>query len=229
MENQQDPIASIAQQLQTKSYVKQEAYRQLCKAFLNLQDEASKVIDQVNTKLESKDEDISMQVISISDQEFHIKVAGELLIFIMHTNIITLDDEHRLNKSQYVHEAPHRRYLGQINVYNFMSDSLKFNRLGDPGYLLSRFFINCEAHFLVEGERQLNFMFENVSNTPVSPTDLSIFIQILISQALESDLISPPFPTIRTISLNQKIEKTQALGGGQKVGFQMSYQQDTES
>jgi hypothetical protein len=42
--------------------------------------------------------------------------------------------------------------------------------------------------------------------------------------AIDNDLIAPPFPDLRAITLNQKLERTQELGAGQKIGFQMSYQ-----
>ncbi len=154
-----------------------------------------------------------------------MKIAGDLLVFLLHTNIVTLDPEHGVNKSPYVMESPERRYLGQINVYNFMADSFKYNRLNDPGYLLARLFVNCENHFLVEGDGQLGYMFNDISQHTLEEADISIFIQLLIVRAIDSDLVSPPFPTLRSITLNQKLGMTSALGMGQKIGFQMSYEE----
>lgn len=228
MSDNQNPIEHIAGLIETKSAVKQEAYRKLCSNFKLLEKEAKTVVKQINEKITKKDKDIILEVEHISEQEFHIKVAGDLLIFIMHTNIIVLDQGHGFNKSPYTQANPANKYLGQINVYNFMADSLKFNRINDPGYLLARLFINHEGRFLVEGERQLNFMFESVSEKPISNFDLNIITQLVISQSIDNDLITSPFPNIRVISLNQKIEKTQALGAGYKIGFQMSYQQKME-
>jgi hypothetical protein len=36
--------------------------------------------------------------------------------------------------------------------------------------------------------------------------------------------MAPPFPQVQFITLMQKNEKTQEMGGGQKIGFKMSYQ-----
>lgn len=228
MSQLQDPIKHIANLIETKSAIKQQTYRNLCKIFKDLEKESRKVVKKINESLTSKDKDVSLSVDKIGEHEFHVKVAGDLLVFIMHTNIIVLDDEHGYSKSEYVKENEMRKFLGQINVYNFMADSFKFNRLNDPGYLIARIFVNVENHFLVEGERQLSFMFEQVSQKPISNTDLNIISQLVISQSIDNDLITSPFPAIRVISLNQKIEKTQALGGGYKIGFQMSYQQKME-
>lgn len=219
--NQQDPLSYIAHQLHTKSSVKQKTYKNLCHTFRQLERQTKAVTEQINLKIKDLREDVTVKMTRENPQEFHLKVAGDLLVFVMHTNIITLDKAHGYNKSKYVEEDGYRRYLGQINVYNFMADSFRYNRLNDPGYLLSRLFINHENHFLVEGERQLDFMYEEVSSKPVEPSDLSIFIQLLITQAIESDLITPAFPDIRAISVREKLEKTQQLGAGSKIGFQM--------
>lgn len=228
MKNEQDPFVHIAEQLENKSVVKQEAYRNLCNSFKAMEKRAKAIVKKINDKIKDKDKDISITVTKVNAREFHIKIAGDLLVFIMHTNIIVLNKEHGASKSEHVEENPMRKYLGQINVYNFMADSLKFHRLNDPGYLVSRIFINCQNHFLVEGDGPLNFMFENVSPNPITDADIDILIQLIITKAIDTDLISPPFPEIRMITLNQKLQKTEALGAGAKIGFQMSYQQTVQ-
>jgi len=223
---QQDPTKYIAELLLSKSGIKQTTYRNVCHAFKALKEEAAKLIDIINENTTSKDSEIVLSVETISDQEFHVKVAGDLLVFFLHTNIITLGPDYSYNKSEYVKQDPNRRYLGQINVYNFMADSFKYNRLHDPGYLLARVLVNHEKHFIVEGDRQVNFMFEKVSTKPIEQTDLNILIQLIITQAIENDLVAPPFPQIRGITVQQKMAKTESLGAGNKIGFQMSSQQD---
>lgn len=228
MKQEQDPFLHIAEQLETKSVVKQEAYRNLCNTFKAMESRAKFIVKRINEGLKNKDKDISINVTKVNAREFHITVAGDLLVFLMHTNIIVLNKEHGASKSEHIEENPMRKYLGQINVYNFMADSLKFHRLNDPGYLISRIFINCQNHFLVEGDGQLNFMFEKISSKEISETDIDILIQLIITQAIDNDLVSPPFPQIRAITLNQKLQKTEALGAGSKIGFQMAYQQKVE-
>lgn len=225
----QDPIAHISELLLTKSGVKQVTYRNICQVFKLLKKEAIKLIETINAQTDTKDEDITLSVNEISDQEFHVKVAGDLLVFFLHTNIITLSEDYAFNKSSYVQGNAARKYLGQINVYNFMADSLKYNRLNDPGYLLARLMVNFENRFIVEGDRQINFMFESVSEKPLEKTDLSILIQLIITQAINNDLVVPPFQKIRNISLQQKLLQSELMGAGnKKIGFQMSSQQDVE-
>ncbi|WP_436515883.1 hypothetical protein [Ekhidna sp. To15] len=224
-----DPTENIVEILLNKSTVKQKTYRNVCTAFKQMEEEARLLIDVINAKTTERDQDIKLNVESVGEQEFHIQVAGDLLVFVLHTNIITLPEDYDYNKSSYVADQPDRKYLGQINVYNFMADSFEFNRLNDPGYLLARLLINSENHFIVEGDRQVDFMFESASVKPLEKVDLDILIKLIISQAADNDLVVPPFPNIRKITVREKLEKTQSLGAGNKIGFQMSYQNDTKS
>jgi len=228
MNKTQNPIARIAHLIETKSNIKQQIYRQLCETFKVMKQEAKKVVSDLDNQIKSKDKDVVVKVINVSDQEFHLKIAGDLLIFLMHTNVVTLDASHGFNKSKYVGEDMMRKYLGQINIYNFMSDSLKYNRLNDPGYLVARFSMNHEKRFLVEGKQQLNFMYDAVSENPVTNTDINILIQLVLSQVIENDLITRPFPEIQAITLNEKVLRTQAMGGGYKIGFQLGENQTPE-
>lgn len=222
----QDPLERIAKQLETKSCVKQEAYRALCKVFKKMELETKHVIDQINDKIDIDDQDVTIKLKKINEQEFHLKVAGDLLVFIMHTNIVTMDQNHAINHSPAVVEDPFRKYMGQVMVYNFMADSFKYHRLKDPGYLIARFLINYEEHFFIEGDGQLSFLFKDISKDPVDAIDLNVFIQLAIGNAIDKDLTARPFPDIRSITVMQKIEKTQDLGGGAKIGFQMTYQDE---
>ncbi|MEO9484424.1 MAG: hypothetical protein ABJG47_13290 [Ekhidna sp.] len=225
----QDPTENIVEILLSKSTVKQKAYRNVCRAFKELEQEAQLLIDVISAKTTERDQDIKLSVEPVSDQEFHIRIAGDLLVFVLHTNIISLPEDYEYNKSNYVADQPLRKYLGQINVYNFMADSFEFNRLNDPGYLLARLLINSENYFIVEGERQIGFMFKSISAKPLDKVDLDILIKLIISQAADNDLVVPPFPNIRKITVREKLEKTQSLGAGNKIGFQMSYQNETKS
>lgn len=226
MSNSINPLHHIAELIESKCAVKQQAYRNLQHVFEDLQAEARKLIEEILDHAKNTDKDITLEIAKVSANEFHLKIAGDMLVFILHSNIVTTPEKHGFNTSPYVMDNPLRKYLGQINVYNFMSDSFKFNRMNDPGYLIARLFINFENHFFIEGDGQMNFMFEPVSNSPINATDLSIFLQLAISQALDSDLVTPPFPSIRQITLHQKMERSSSMGMGTKIGFQMSFNQD---
>lgn len=110
-----------------------------------------------------------------------------------------------------------------------MADSIKYNRLNDPGYLVARLLINYENHFFIEGAGQLGFLFKEVSSAPINKTDIDVLIMLSITEAAQSDLITQPFHKIKNVSLQQKMNKDRHMGAGEKIGFKMSYQEDTKS
>lgn len=223
MNSQQDPINSIRQLLESKSTAKQITYKNLLAAFSVLGKESERIIDELKTT-KPADTDVTVEFSWINEHEFHVKLAGDLLVFVLHTNVVTFDEEHGVMKTPYIREKEVNRYFGQIMVYNFMSDSLKFNRMNDPGYLVARLLINHEGRFLVEGDGQLGFLYNTISTQPISENDLNTLVKLSLMAAIENDLMAPPFPQVRFITLFQKQEKTQELGAGQKIGFKMSYQ-----
>ena len=81
----------------------------------------------------------------------------------------------------------------------------------------------------VEGEGQLGFLYNTISQTDISEGDLNNIVKQALKIAIENDLMAPPFPDVRFITVYQKNEKTQELGAGQKIGFKMSYQSSTNS
>lgn len=126
-------------------------------------------------------------------------------------------------KEPYIRENEINRYFGQIMIYNFMSDSLKYNRVNDPGYLLARLLVNHEGRYVVEGEGKLGVVYSHISQAPITESDLNVLIKIALTLAIENDLMAPPYPQVKFITLFQKMEKTQEMGAGQKIGFRMSY------
>lgn len=229
MSEQQDPLEYLQRMLESKSTAKQVTYRNLLSAFGALSKESNRIVQELRKKVKSTDEDMTMDFKVINEHEFHVKMAGDLLVFVLHTNIVTFTEDHPVMKDAYIKEKEINRYFGQIMIYNFMSDSLKFNRVNDPGYLLARLLINHEGRYVVEGEGRLSSLFNKISTAPIIDEELAILVKLALMIAIENDLTAPPFPQVKFITLYQKMEKTQELGGGQKIGFQMSYHNKLES
>lgn len=229
MTDQQDPLDHIQQLLESKSSAKQVTYKNLLSSFDLLAKESKRIITELKKRVRPGDEDVTVDFKLINEHEFHVKLAGDLLVFVLHTNVVTFADDHPLMRSEYIKEKEINRYFGQIMIYNFMSDSIKYNRMNDPGYLLARILINHENRFLVEGEGPLGFLFNTISPGSISENDLNTIVKQSLKIAIENDLMAPPFPDVRFITVYQKNEKTQELGAGQKIGFKMSYQSSTNS
>jgi hypothetical protein len=226
MTEEKDPIELIRSMLETKSTAKQITYKNLLDAFVILSTEAHRVIDELIKKSKPVDVDVTVEFVEVNEHEFHVKLAGDLLVFVLHTNIVSLPPDHPVMSDPYLLAKEVNRYFGQIMIYNFMSDSFKFNRANDPGYLLARLLINHEARYIIEGNGRLGALFNTVSSGPISEIELNVLIKIALTMAIENDLVASPFPQVQFITVHQKNEKTQELGGGQKIGFRMSFENE---
>jgi hypothetical protein len=226
MPPEKDPLEHIKFLLESKSTAKQVTYKNLLGAFDVLRKEAKHIISELSGRINPSDEDVTIHFREVHEHEFEVKLAGDLLSFVLHTNVVTFDPTSPVMQDPYIRQNAVNRYFGQIMIYNFMADSLKFNRVNDPGYLLARLLINHEGRYVVEGDGQLATLAGKVSPAPITEEELAILVKIVLTLAIENDLMAPPFPDVRFITLHQKMEKTQELGGGQKIGFKMSYQQN---
>lgn len=223
-----DPLVHIRELLENKSTAKQVTYKNLLDAFHILAEESGRIVNELKKQIKPMDKDVTVDFIEVNENEFQVKLAGDLLVFVLHTNIVTFDEAHPAMQQPYCKENELNRYFGQIMIYNFMADSVRFNRVNDPGYLLARILINHEKRFLVEGEGRLGFLYNQISSGPVAAPDLKAIVQLALTIAIENDLTAPPFPQVRFITLHQKLEKTSELGAGQKIGFRMKYEQETK-
>lgn len=224
----EDPLERIRTMLEYKSTAKQITYKKLLAAFDSLAKESKRIITELKKRVKPGDSDVTLDFKKINAHEFQMKAAGDMVIFVLHTNIVTFDDSHELMKDSYIRASELNRYFGQIMIYNFMSDSLEFNRMNDPGYLLARLLINHEGRYIIEGEGKLGVVFSHISESPITETDLNILVKLALTLAIENDLTALPYPQVKFITLHQKLEKTQELGAGSKIGFQMSYQGKVE-
>ena len=224
MEKEEDTLEYIQRLLENKSQAKQVTYKNLLNAFEVLAKESKRIAVELKKRTKTTtDHDVTVDFKRVNEHEFYVKLAGDLLVFVLHTNIVTFSEDHEVMKNPYIREKEINRYFGQIMIYNFMSDSIKFNRVNDPGYLLARLLINHEERYIVEGEGKMGVVFSQISTVPINEQELNILVKLALTLAIENDLMAPPYPQVKFITLYQKMEKTQELGAGQKIGFRMSY------
>lgn len=223
----EDPITFIQHLLESKSNAKQTAYKHIRTVFSMLSEESRSIVEELKRRAKPTDRDVTVEFHQLSPQEFHVKLAGDMLIFVMNTNIVTVEESHPILNEDYIRENEVNRYFGQIMIYNFMVESLKYHRHNDPGYLLARLMVNHENRFFIEGEKELE-SYNKISPDPVSEEDLKKVVKIVLKMAIENDLVAPPFTEVKSITLNQKRDHTLELGGAEKIGFRMSYEPKTD-
>jgi len=142
----------------------------------------------------------------------------------------SLSRGHFIHKTNYVKEDPLRAYVGMIMVYNFLSDSIKNNRVDDIGYLFSRIYINKEGHFFIQGQKQYSYLFRDISTLEMNKINIRAIIETLIRQALDFDLHVPPIESFNQITVMDKIQATETLSykTGKRLGFTSVLNHDHE-
>ncbi|WP_460502448.1 hypothetical protein, partial [Hymenobacter agri] len=219
-----DRLNQIFEGLKQKSTAKQAIYRNTQAAFDCLRLVSQELVLELSHKLTPLDSSVVIEYRSINDMEFHIRFSGDLLVFVMHSNIVTFPDDYGPMASKYVEADFRRRFFGHIMAYNFMADSIKYQRLNDPGYLVGRLLVNIESHYFLEGVQQLELPDNDMSDNRISPDMMKLFVESAMIAAVNNDLIAPPLPEIQRISVKQKLENQQ-VSRGSKVGFSFSAQQ----
>ena len=216
-----EKLIEIIDGLNNKAALKQHIYRNTITVFEQFKKCASEIADKLTPEIISQDKSLEVGLSEIGEFEFHLKFSGDTIAFIMHTNVFSFPPEHEVSKSSYVDEAPDRGYCGMIQAYNFLSDSLKYRRLGDIGYLLARIFINCEGNFYVDGQRQLDFLFKDFNKQKIDNESIIKVIEQTMLYALDFDLYIPPMDTMKEITVQEKDYFNNPMGfvTGKRLGF----------
>ncbi len=215
---------TIVSTLKEKSILKQKVYDNTLEWFGVAKDILRTFSKDVNTNLGNIDPRVKMEYTDRSSFDAQLKVAGDILLFSMHSNIFQFDREHPAWKTAYIQKNKYNAYSGIINIYNFLFDSFKYSRFDDLGYLIARIFINHENQYLVEGKRQMGMLFSNYGNDALNRPALQLIISTAIQYSLEFDLLVPPYDTVKIATVGQaesKIQHSRVITG-KRLGFQFN-------
>jgi hypothetical protein len=204
-----------------KSVLKQDVFNNIILNFKILKQVLKEVSDDLSSRIAQVDDRVLVEYKESGEFEAKVRVAGDLLIFQMHTNVFKFDRENSLWETSYLTENDNRGYCGIINIYNFLNDSFKYNRNNDLGYLVGRLFVNHENHFMVEGKRQLGFLYNDFVNHILDKEKLKSIIQSAIIYCLDFDLLVPNYDLIKEVSvreINQRIDDSR-IKTGKRLGF----------
>lgn len=215
---------TIVDTLRDKSVLKQRVFDNTAVAFMMVKDILKNLAKEVNGNLTGVDPRVRMEYTDRSTFDAQLKVAADMLLFSMHSNIFQFDREHPAWKTAYIQKNKFNAYSGIINIYNFLADSFRYSRLDDLGYLIARIFINHENQYLVEGKRQMGMLFTNYGNEEFNRESLQKIVYTAINYSLEFDLLVPPYDTVKIASVGQAESKIQhsRLITGKRLGFQFN-------
>jgi hypothetical protein len=219
-----DKKLHIVSTLKEKSMLKQKVYDNTLFSFGIVKEILRGLSKDLSFNISGVDQRIKLEYTDRSSFDAQIKVAADILLFSMHSNIFQFDREHPAWKTAYIQKNKYNAYSGIINIYNFLADSFKYSRFDDLGYLIARIFINHENQYFVEGKRQMGMLFTNYGNEEISKPALQNIIYTAIQYALEFDLLVPPYDTVKIATVGQAEAKIQhsKIITGKRLGFQFN-------
>lgn len=213
---------SLLEAFVIKSGVKQKVYQNTLETFTILKKVLQMLEEDYRKNTVGKVPDVVLpEFAERGPFEVEFKIGGDLLIFSMHSNVFEFDDQHPVWNTPYLKEDPLRAYCGTINIYNFLADSFKYNRINDIGYLVARIFVNNEKHFFVEGKRQTDELVKEFAVDTISPGVLRQIVETAIQYSIEFDLLVPPYEQIKMATVEQMREKMShsKMATGKRLGF----------
>lgn len=215
--------------IKEKSSVKQDIFSATKSAFASLKETVKAEVEQLTKEVALIDKRVTIEFKDRGEFMFDIKVAGDLLIFRMHTNIFEFDGSHYIKKSPYVQKDEIRSFCGLISVYNFLADSFKYYRVNDVGYLMARIFINKDSHYFVESKnRKITMEHSDFGNEKFGQERALHLLETIILASLEFDLYTPPFETQREITVSEINESNNniSIQTGKRLGFKFQFEDD---
>ena len=214
--------AKIAENLIRKSNLQQRIYDNTFAVFNELKETLHEMASEMNETLDEQlDKRVRIEYRDRGKFEAQIQVAGDILIFSMHTNVFEFNREHIIWQNSYVRDHKENSYCGIINIYNFLADSFKYNRNGDEGYLVGRIFINHENQYFVEGKRQVSLRHNSFGTRRIDREAIMDIVEAAIDYVLDFDLLVPPYDTVKVVTvdqLNTKIENSK-MQTGKRMGY----------
>jgi hypothetical protein len=217
--------------LKEKSVMKQDVFKNTISSFALVKECVREIANDLNNETQAIDKRIIVSSTETNSYATQLRVAGDMLEFFMHTNVFEFEKSHAMFRTGYVKQNEYNSYCGIINVYNFLNDSFKFNRLNDLGYLVCRIFINREMRFFVEAKGPMGIKYSTFSLEPLNKVQLMEIINDLIITAITFDLFTPPIEQVREVSVNEIQEKVSSINlrTGKRLGYgtSASYDEDT--
>lgn len=214
----------------SKACLKQDVYHNTLKTFDLFKISIKSVIDEFRekAKLQNPKYDIPFEFRKRGDFEIEMKFAGDVLIFMMHTNVFEFPRDHFVMRTSYLKEDPNRAYCGIINIYNFLSDSFKYRRVNDSGYLIGRIFVNKDMHYFIEGKREIGRLYNNFVTSEMNESVACDIVESAIKFTINFDLLTPPYENVKVVNVNEFLSNldSMSLKTGKRLGFQFKANQN---
>ncbi len=215
--------AKILDTIIRKSTLKQKVFDNTFSAFNSLKETLLEMASEMDDELDGKlDRRVRLEYRDRGKFEAQLQVANDILIFQMHTDVFEFDPSHAIWQTPYVKADRENSYCGVINIYNFLSDSFKFNRNADEGYLIGRIFINRERRYFAEGKQQTSLRAAQFGEAEIDRDALVAILETAIDFSLDFDLLMPPYEENKRVTVDQfntKMDNSKFITG-KRLGYE---------
>ena len=212
----------------SKSELKQNVYQATKDTFELFRKQTRELIDLFRERCRVEGRQVAFEFTDRGDFEFEVKFAGDILLFMMHTNVFEFSRDHQVMKSPYIREDATRSHCGVIRIYNFLADSIEYRREQDIGYMIGRVFINKEKHYFIEGKRELGMLYTNFGIALIDSSSVQNIVESAIEYTTNFDLLTPPYDDEKVVSVGEMMNDIdkKLLVTGKRLGFR--FQADTD-
>ena len=212
----------ILETIVSKSTLKQKVFDNTFATFNDLKETLLEMASEMDDQLDGLlDRRVRLEYRDRGKFEAQIQVANDLLICQMHTDVFEFEPNHVIWQNPYVQTDRDNSYCGVINIYNFLSDSFKFNRNADEGYLIGRIFINREKCYFVEGKQQTSMRPMQFGKAEIDSEALVRILESAIYYALHFDLLLPSYDDNKRVTVDQfntKLDNSKFVTG-KRLGY----------
>jgi hypothetical protein len=215
------PNDNLFEGIQKKAAFKQGIYSITLETFRMFKSIMNEMAIEYRVKHGNEETLVPFEFHDKSDFEAQLKFGGDVLIFVMHTNIFEFSRDHEVMKTSYVKEDPDRSYCGIIMIFNFLADSFRYNRENDLGYLIGRIFINKDSHYFIEGKREVGQLYNNFQSSAMGKDSARQVIESAIRYTINFDLLTPPYENMKEVTVAdiQTTLDNMKIATGKRLGF----------
>lgn len=212
---------SLFKHMVEKGCLKQKVYKNTYEALQTFKEIFQEMKEEYDISGINCETEIPFEFRDRSEFEIELRFAGDVLLFMMHTNVFEFPRDHFIHNTSYTKEDPSRSFSGMISIYNFLSDSLKYRRINDVGYLIGRLFINKDNHFYLDGKKELRLLPNNFVDLVFSKEKAREILESAIRYTVDFDLLTPPYDSVKEITVMEIVSTldTMTMKTGKRLGF----------
>lgn len=222
--------ALIIKTMKEKSCLKNTIFKQSLSAMALFKSKMNEIMQDLQKNVNQNNTHLHFHFKDKNKFEAEMAFAGDTLLFMMHSNVFYFEKEHAVWRDSYVKEDESRAYCSVLNIYNFLTDSFRYHRENDIGYLIGRVFINKDNHYFVEGRKQLGFLYNDFANAILDEEAVEKIIQSAMLHTLNFDLLLPNYDQVKFMSVSQVFANSEMTSQqtGKRLGFVFEAQNDKQ-